>query len=725
MSVFKKSLALLLLLALSLCGCAGETAGEEAAPAASSPARAPYPDAAPMAESCDAGAVWDRQLLPLPEAGLSFTGAALCGGRLFLSGTDTEGGPVFYWLDPAEGSAERVEAPAGLTVEGVCAGAGGAPLLLAAGREGETLVLEWRDGQFTQLAALTMPEGFEDSFYTRLSAWVGGYAALTWDGSVLALDSEGNLLKELGRYERLAACFPAGDGLLTARALTAPGTGVPSLRVELWDRELRQTAAYTWDGACDGLYPDALPGCLLLRADGSIFRLHYETGEKTPLVDARLSGLHGELLPLGDALFFSLEQGNPVLWSPASGPAKVLTLASYQTDFTLEALVQRYNGSGAACMIQIIDYAQYDRAEGDGKGLDRLRADIIAGFTPDLYDLSRLPARLYAARGLFEDLAPLLAEETAGLSPHVRRALTDGGRLWVLAPFYRALTYCAPESLTGGREDWTEEDFFAAAEGMAPEDIFGPAATRDGLLTELLLFNGESYLDRENQRCSFTGSAFGRWLSLAAALPAEGSTETAIDATWVVLGRQSLMAEQLGVSPVMALIFTDAYYGGAASFPGFPGSEGGVTLLEPVAFTALSSASHHKEEALDFLRYLLSDGVQSDSGFGLPVLDAQLDAALERSARRYQELSHAGPYKAHLPYGEGSLSVEGAPYDPAFKARTRELICRADRLAVRDDTLRQLILGECQAYFAGQASLEDTLDRIQSKAQIYLAEQYG
>lgn len=723
MSLRKRTLALLLLLALSLCGCAGEKAGDEAAPAA--PARAADPEAAPMAESYDAGAVWDRQLLPLPEAGLSFTKAALCGGRLFLSGTDAEGSPVFYWLDPADGSAERVEAPEGLTVEGVSAGGDGSPLILAAGREGEMLALGLRDGQIAQLAALGMPEGFEDSFYTRLSAWAGGCAALTWDGSVLALDTEGKLLKELGRYERLAACFPTEDGLLTARALNAPGTGVPSLTVELWDRELRRTAAYTWDCACDALYPDAVPGCLLLRADDCIFRLRYETGEKTPLIDAQLSGLYGELLPLGDALFFSLERGDPVLWSPASGPAKVLTLASYQTDFTLEALVQRYNESGAACKIQIIDYAQYDQTEGDGKGLDRLRADIIAGFTPDLYDLSRLPARLYAARGLFEDLAPLLPEETAGLSPHVRQALTDGGRLWYLAPFYRALTYCAPESLTGGREDWTAEDFFAAAEGRAPEELFGPAATRDGLLTELLLFDGESYLDRERQSCFFTGSDFGRWLSLAAALPAEGSTETAIDATWVVLGRQSLLAEQLGANPVIALIFAGAYYGGAASFPGFPGSAGGVTLLEPVAFTALSSASRHREEALDFLRYLLSDGVQSDFGYGLPALDAQLDAALERSARRYQELSHEGPYKAYLPYGEGSLEVEGAPYAPAFKERTKEIICRADRLAARDDTLRQLILGECQAYFAGQASLEDTLSRIQSKAQIYLAEQYG
>ena len=53
----------------------------------------------------------------------------------------------------------------------------------------------------------------------------------------------------------------------------------------------------------------------------------------------------------------------------------------------------------------------------------------------------------------------------------------------------------------------------------------------------------------------------------------------------------------------------------------------------------------------------------------------------------------------------------------------RELVERADKLAIYDDSAMDIILEEAGAYFAGAQSAEQTAEHVQNRLSIYIAEQ--
>ena len=109
----------------------------------------------------------------------------------------------------------------------------------------------------------------------------------------------------------------------------------------------------------------------------------------------------------------------------------------------------------------------------------------------------------------------------------------------------------------------------------------------------------------------------------------------------------------------------------------------------------------------------------------LPIVKSSLDKKLAAKAELYEEYVAADLHYLSTSYDGVQIKIDGImPVDTALSL-TYDLIGRADTLAIFDDTLFQIILRESEAYFSGGASLEQTVKGIQSKAEIYLSEQYG
>ena len=67
--------------------------------------------------------------------------------------------------------------------------------------------------------------------------------------------------------------------------------------------------------------------------------------------------------------------------------------------------------------------------------------------------------------------------------------------------------------------------------------------------------------------------------------------------------------------------------------------------------------------------------------------------------------------------------ADAHPYGQAAMQRVLDIWESVDAAARRDAQIWQSVCSEVGAYFAGQRSLEDTVDLIQSRAGIYMAEQ--
>ena len=136
----------------------------------------------------------------------------------------------------------------------------------------------------------------------------------------------------------------------------------------------------------------------------------------------------------------------------------------------------------------------------------------------------------------------------------------------------------------------------------------------------------------------------------------------------------------------------------------------------PKMVIGINSRSEHMETAKEFLRFALSEELQSvDTYEGFPVnakaLEAQ--AAADRSMA-----------EAYTTY-----DIDGSSAEFTIKAYSEETakqlmeLCKAAALCLKEDTQIETSLTESlQAYLNGQASVEEAMDAVEGSLKMYLAE---
>lgn len=112
---------------------------------------------------------------------------------------------------------------------------------------------------------------------------------------------------------------------------------------------------------------------------------------------------------------------------------------------------------------------------------------------------------------------------------------------------------------------------------------------------------------------------------------------------------------------------------------------------------SIASASEHPEAAWDFIRILLSPGVQKNSVF-LPVSQLELDNQIQDALVNENITAMVAEQIETL--------LEGALY-----------------LGYTDETIFSIVYEESQACFSGEKSIEEVAQVIQSRCSIYLSEQ--
>lgn len=732
--MFKRWVSVLLLLALlfSMTSCTAEkpAAVQNSSGGAPAGTAKSTESQGELYETSGGGALYDRESISLPNIGVTLQQAVTVGDKIFLYGTDMDKAPVFYRMNPSDYSMEELQIAEENEICCICSSTGSLPILTI-DEEGSYVLQIYEGEELTRSLALPPLEEYEDNFILSLSVLENGYLVLTAT-EVLALNPDGELKENLGSYQRRANCILREDGTaLIARTVPAGiGSNAAVTQIDLLDAELSRTASYTCDTQYDGIYWDPGENTVLAYSVNTIFRLDYTNGTREALIDTFTSGIGSpqEFISLGDDKYFSLGQGNALVWQASSGSdVTTLTLAAYHLSDALLIPIHQYNDNSTKCKIKVVDYALYDDAGGEGTGLERLKTDIIAGYTPDLYDLSNLPAELYAARGVLEDLTPWLSGDApvtlSDLVPSAREALATGDELYYISPSFTVMTVCGDKSFVGDKGSWTPEDFFAAVQGETPEKVFGPEITREMFLAYVLLFQKQEYMDEETLTCNFTNSSFQQFLEFAAQLPAECNYEELNSQSWgrAYVGEQKIILDWLGYHPCSMVSHYNAIFSGEAQFVGFPSSCSTGMALVPSALIGMSSSSHHKDAAMDFLYCILGEENQISYTVDFPIVQACLELKMETWAKREAEY----PSILNTTYDGASVQIEGEKPTERETARVYAIIDKARLLAVFDDTLLSIVTTESNRYFNGQISSQQAVSNIQSKAQIYISEQFG
>ena len=449
---------------------------------------------------------------------------------------------------------------------------------------------------------------------------------------------------------------------------------------------------------------------------------------------------------------------------------KVLTLGCFYIDWNIRSQIAEFNKTNEDYTIYATSYSESNDTSDYTAALTKFNNEILAGNVPDILLISSgMPYNSYASKGLFADLYEFMDKDDVynrdAFMPNVLKAMEKDGKLYEITPSFTVQTYAAKKSLVGDATSLTMDQANQILASM-PEGATltndSQTMTASNFLSTAITFS--NFVDYTNATCNFDSPEFKAILETAKKYPAE------IDYDALYNDNPNYWMEQeTACRENRALLYSvyfndfsiytntrDAYFGEDISFVGFPGS-GASNATGSVISTgseiAVSSKSKYKDGAWEFIKLVLDNAVgEQDSGnygvaitsdasvaeaadeavkritssyYGLPVVKSQLQALGQQATIPQTYTDTDGTVQqVDNTYYVGNTEVKVNLITQDEVNMLIDYFSTVDPIARYDESLTDIINEEANAYFKGTKSVDETASLIQSRASIYLSEQY-
>ena len=412
-----------------------------------------------------------------------------------------------------------------------------------------------------------------------------------------------------------------------------------------------------------------------------------------------------------------------------------LVLAGTYVDWDIKNQVVSFNKSNEKYRISLVEYdSLYNTGEDWTAGVTRLNTDIATGRAPDILVVTyNLPIGSYMAKGLFADFLPFIEKDEEldvnDLMPNVVEAFSMNGKLFRLTPQFGVGTVFAKSSLVGNTPGWTLADV-RALQARFPEASLFDMMTRSTIMYYAMTYNGDKFVDWEKGLCHFNSDAFISLLEFMKEFPEEidYSIYDRSDywANWESnyrMDRTLLMMTQLGNLREYNRTAKGSF-GEDVTMIGFPTEEGNGAALVTYQSFAMSARSKNLDGAWAFLRHYLTDEYQdSNSTWMFPIsrkiFDIKANEAMERPY--YLDMDGQKIEYDETYYIDG-MEITLPSMNEAERDRVVDYILSVNSIGEYDEALVNIINEEAGSFFAGQKTVREVVDIIQSRAQIYVNE---
>lgn len=405
----------------------------------------------------------------------------------------------------------------------------------------------------------------------------------------------------------------------------------------------------------------------------------------------------------------------------------------YLTDNMREATV-RYNQEHPQCRIRLKEYMGlngYDTYEEATAALDR---DMVAGRDMDIIAVRYADLDKYASKGILEDLTPFLNNSARlrredVLDP-VADTYTHDGKLVALPTWFRLEMISGRQSMVGERDSWSLPDMIAffdryqddrALQSISPEDM----------LEACLKFYLPCFIEEETNTCAFEQEEFYRILEFAGRFTGKSSPYE-----WNIYREDGrILKLNWCVQPYYISEMPQWFEGEAVSYVGYPTPDGqpGILLETSTGNAyAILSDSAHREQAWDYLEYLILE--EAERGDYFSILEDKLEQNLAAAAQEPYERDENGkivtdqegnPVRRIVyinSFWGSDLEIEMYVPLPEEVEQLQELISRAGHVPGYQEPVMSIIREEAAGYFAGDKDARETARIIQSRVQVFLNE---
>ncbi len=584
-----------------------------------------------------------------------------------------------------------------------------------------------------------------------------GYIYLGCDSDVIVMDTEGNEIVQIGVPNWLNSLGLSEDGQVFATYYDN-GYQLAYVNVETETFEQIDFGASGFDSGTISVLAD---GSVIYGDSSNMYRYDAATGETTSLFDWVSLDIVGYNV---DAVYYidedtmvvevydytanSYSQNMSLITRRESSEVSekiTLTLALFSSDSNTQEYVVAFNKTNSRYRIEIktyldytaIDYNDYQTCYEDA--VTRMQNDLVSGEGADIIMTGYgVNTDALISSGLLEDLVPYLDGRGYTRDQFVTQvydAYLRDGKLYELPVEFTLQTVYALSELVGDEPGWTLEE---AAEVIAslPEGMeWFMGETRGQMLDTLLTYGYSSFINEEDNTCSFDSDEFKALLLLAASFPEE-SDETWEKSEPTRIQNGTLAAEEVYIYALDELQLYRAHFAGKDyTAIGYPGVGGNGAIISGTGSTyAICSKSEYKDAAADFIVSTLT-AETTWGGYSFSVLQSELDAYFEEETTVEYELDENGdPYldEDGNPIVAGGGSGIGYQdgweywYEPCTEEDVEEfyeLLNGAVTVSGSGNSdILAIIEEEASAFFTGQKSVDDVAAVIQNRVSLYLSE---
>lgn len=374
----------------------------------------------------------------------------------------------------------------------------------------------------------------------------------------------------------------------------------------------------------------------------------------------------------------------------------------------LAGLVNDFNAENTKYTVVIDDYAENTESREQAETV--MRTKLLAGGAADLYYFSNdiLSPLPWINSGLLYDLDPLVASDSEIRKEDIIpwTALHQYGGLYLLSPTFGVVTLSCSQQTQQLHTGWTIAEYLDVEQSLRPDQDMIYYMTPVDFLETM----GGRYLrgliDYEHAQCNLDTPEFREILQ--SALKA-GSYEGGYNSEKNVPQRivdGELICCYVGLSSALEVSFDRYRCGQTLGYVGWPTPDGSngfdVKLMTPLGVSATTPCP---EGCWEFLKYLLLHPWMEYSADGTPVYAPLLEENL--NVLKQLEV----PYAEITTFDDVQLIV-----DLAETCKTMEFY---------DADAMSILLEEMEDLASGKTDLDTALDRMQSRLNLYLMEQYG
>ena len=411
-----------------------------------------------------------------------------------------------------------------------------------------------------------------------------------------------------------------------------------------------------------------------------------------------------------------------------------LTLATMWLDYNLKKEILKFNKGNENYRIEVQDYSEYNTQEDYTAGITKFNTEIISGNIPDLIDISQLPYKQYAAKGLLEDFYAYLDKDDspvkrADFVQSILKASEIDGKLYALATSFSINSIIGAPAVVGDEMGWTVDEMQQIVSEHPDADVpFGMYMTRDGILQSLCMLNMSDYIDWQTGQCAFNTDDFKSLLTFVKSFPEQikedDNSEYIDDATLIQDGRE--LFQIFSASDFNSFQYYKATFGGAITFKGFPNENRNGNVAQLNGGLAMTTSCKDKDGAWQFISALLSEDYQKNLDWYFPIIQKAFDQKLAKAMEQQYTTDENGN---KVPVSTGGMGMgDGAMVE--FYAISQEeadqikaLINSVEYTSAYDQKAYDIISEEAAYFFSGEKTVDKTAEIIQNRISLYINEQ--